>query len=141
MFYPIAIEAGDHEHAYGVIVPDLPGCFSAGDTLDEAIKNAKEAIIGHIELCVELGHEIPAVSTIEALATNPDYQGYIWALVDVDVIRLLGGSEKINVTLPRSLIDRIDRCVASHPEYKSRSGFLAQVALERITAPINRPQK
>ncbi|KIC85402.1 type II toxin-antitoxin system HicB family antitoxin, partial [Pantoea agglomerans] len=90
---------------------------------------------------VELGHEIPAVSTIEALATNPDYQGYIWALVDVDVIRLLGGSEKINVTLPRSLIDRIDRCVASHPEYKSRSGFLAQIALERITAPINRPQK
>lgn len=58
MFYPIAIEAGDHEHAYGVIVPDLPGCFSAGDTLDEAIKNAKEAITGHIELCVELGHEI-----------------------------------------------------------------------------------
>lgn len=141
MFYPIAIEAGDHEHAYGVIVPDLPGCFSAGDTLDEAIKNAKEAITGHIELCVELGHEIPAVSTIETLATNPDYQGYIWALVDVDVIRLLGGSEKINVTLPRSLIDRIDRCVASHPEYKSRSGFLSQVALERITAPINRPQK
>lgn len=141
MFYPIAIEAGDHEHAYGVTVPDLPGCFSAGDTLDEAIKNAKEAITGHIELTVELGHDIPAVSTIEALATNPDYAGYTWALVEIDVIRLLGGSEKINVTLPRSLIDRIDRCVASHPEYKSRSGFLAQVALERITAPINRPQK
>ncbi|MEN4935533.1 type II toxin-antitoxin system HicB family antitoxin [Pantoea agglomerans] len=141
MFYPIAIEAGDHEHAYGVTVPDLPGCFSAGDTLDEAIKNAKEAITGHIELAVELGHDIPAVSTIEALATNPDYAGYTWALVEIDVIRLLGGSEKINVTLPRSLIDRIDRCVASHPEYKSRSGFLAQVALERITAPINRPQK
>lgn len=139
MFYPIAIEAGDHEHAYGVTVPDLPGCFSAGDTLDEAIKNAKEAITGHIELAVELGHDIPAVSTIEALATNPDYAGYTWALVEIDVIRLLGGSEKINVTLPRSLIDRIDRCVASHPEYKSRSGFLAQVALERITAPINRP--
>lgn len=141
MFYPIAIEAGDHEHAYGVTVPDLPGCFSAGDTLDEAIKNAKEAITGHIELAVELGLDIPAVSTIEALATNPDYAGYTWALVEIDVIRLLGGSEKINVTLPRSLIDRIDRCVASHPEYKSRSGFLAQVALERITAPINRPQK
>ncbi|MCX2906050.1 MULTISPECIES: type II toxin-antitoxin system HicB family antitoxin [Pantoea] len=141
MFYPIAIEAGDHEHAYGVTVPDLPGCFSAGNTLDEAIKNAKEAITGHIELAVELGHDIPAVSTIEALATNPDYAGYTWALVEIDVIRLLGGSEKINVTLPRSLIDRIDRCVASHPEYKSRSGFLAQVALERITAPINRPQK
>lgn len=134
MFYPIAIEAGDSEHAYGVTVPDLPGCFSAGDTLDEAIANAKEAITGHIELSVELGHDIPPVSTIEALAANPDYAGYIWALVDVDVIRLLGGSEKINVTLPRSLIDRIDRCVASNPEFKSRSGFLAQAALERISA-------
>ena len=44
MRYPIAIETGDDSHAFGVVVPDLPGCFSAGDTLDEAIDNAKEAI-------------------------------------------------------------------------------------------------
>ena len=49
MRYPIAIELGDETHAYGVVVPDLPGCFSAGDTLDEAISNAKEAM----ELWVE----------------------------------------------------------------------------------------
>lgn len=132
MLYPIAIEAGDEKHAYGVTVPDLPGCFSAGDTLDEAIAEAKEAITGHIELLVELGGDIPAVSTLSELAKDPDYAGYTWAIVDVDVTRLLGGSEKINVTLPKSLIDRIDRCVATHPEFKTRSGFLAQVALERI---------
>jgi predicted RNase H-like HicB family nuclease len=40
MRYPIAIETGDAEHAYGVVVPDLPGCFSAGDTLDEALANS-----------------------------------------------------------------------------------------------------
>jgi len=34
--YPIAIEVGDKKHAYGVVVPDLPGCISAGDTLEEA---------------------------------------------------------------------------------------------------------
>nr|WP_024965889.1 type II toxin-antitoxin system HicB family antitoxin [Pantoea sp. IMH] len=133
MLYPIAIEAGDEKSAFGVTVPDLPGCFSAGETLDEAVLNAKEAITGHIELLVELGDDIPAVSALGTLANNPEFAGYIWALVDVDVTRLLGGSEKINVTLPKSLIDRIDRCVASHPEYKSRSGFLAQVALERIS--------
>lgn len=44
MRYPIAIENGDDKHAFGVVVPDLPGCFSAGDTIDEAIDNAKEAI-------------------------------------------------------------------------------------------------
>lgn len=32
MHYPIAIETGTMEHAFGVVVPDLPGCFSAGDT-------------------------------------------------------------------------------------------------------------
>ncbi|AJC66887.1 type II toxin-antitoxin system HicB family antitoxin [Dickeya zeae] len=134
MFYPIAIEAGDDTHAYGVTVPDLPGCFSAGDTLDEAIANAKEAITGHIELLIEMGQDIPAVSSVGTLAKAPEYTGYTWAVVDIDVTRLMGGAEKINVTLPKSLIDRIDRCVASNPEFKSRSGFLAQAALERISS-------
>jgi len=41
--YPIAIEIGAGEAAYGVVVPDLPGGFSAGDTLDEAVAGAEEA--------------------------------------------------------------------------------------------------
>lgn len=132
MFYPIAIEAGDQSTAFGVTVPDLPGCFSAGDTLEAAVINAKEAIIGHLELLVELEQDIPAVSELKSLMKDPQYAGYVWVLIDVDVTRILGGSEKINVTLPKLLIDRIDRCVATHPEFKTRSGFLAQVALERI---------
>ena len=45
MKYPIAIEPGDQKTAWSVIVPDLPGCFSAADSgVDEAIENAKEAI-------------------------------------------------------------------------------------------------
>lgn len=132
MFYPIAIEAGDQSTAFGVTVPDLPGCFSAGDTLEAAVTNAKEAIIGHLELLVELEQDIPAVSELKSFMKDPQYAGYVWVLIDVDVTRILGGSEKINVTLPKLLIDRIDRCVATHPEFKTRSGFLAQVALERI---------
>ena len=45
MKYPIAIEPGDADHAFGVVVPDLPGCFSAGDTLDEAIELLLETVI------------------------------------------------------------------------------------------------
>lgn len=129
MFYPIAIELGDEQHAYGVTVPDLPGCYSAGDSMDEAIANAKEAITEHIEILVDMEQEIPVASNVELLAKNPEFTGYIWVLVDVDLMRLLGGSEKINVTLPKSLIDRIDRCVGTYPEVKSRSGFLAQAAI------------
>ena len=50
MIFPIAIERGDANHAFGVIVPDLAGCHSAGDTLQQAFTNAKEAIKGHLEL-------------------------------------------------------------------------------------------
>ncbi|BES86731.1 hypothetical protein PEC302107_32850 [Pectobacterium araliae] len=98
------------------------------------IANAKEAITGHIELLVEMGQDIPSVSSVGQLAKNAEYAGYTWAVVDIDVTRLMGGSEKINVTLPKSLIDHIDRCIASNPEFKSRSGFLAQVALGRISS-------
>ena len=49
MRYPIAIEPGTDTTAWGVVVPDLPGCFSAGDTLDEAIEEAREAIILHLD--------------------------------------------------------------------------------------------
>lgn len=44
MNYPIAMEHAP-DKAYGVQFPDLPGCFSAGDTLDEAIFNAAEALL------------------------------------------------------------------------------------------------
>lgn len=56
MKYPIAIEPGDATHAWGVVVPDLPGCFSAADSgIDEAIENAKEAITAWIEAVMECG--------------------------------------------------------------------------------------
>ena len=55
MLYPIAISTGDDDHAWGVEVPDIPGCFSAGDDLDDAMAMAREAIEGHFELLAEDG--------------------------------------------------------------------------------------
>jgi len=81
---------------------------------------------------VEDGELLPAATTIEAFLDEPEYAGVIWALVDVDVTRLMGKSEKINVTLPALLIRRIDQYVIAHPEYGSRSGFLSRVASERF---------
>ncbi|KMN29782.1 MULTISPECIES: type II toxin-antitoxin system HicB family antitoxin [Chromobacterium] len=132
MYYPIAVEPGDDQHAYGVIVPDLPGCFSAGDTLDEAIRNAREAIELHLEGLVEDLDVIPLASSAQAHVGKSEFAGHIWALVDVDITRYLGKATKINVTLPANLLHRIDEYVASHPEYDSRSGFLAKTALEKL---------
>ncbi|WP_342028902.1 type II toxin-antitoxin system HicB family antitoxin [Methylocapsa palsarum] len=44
MAYYIAIVEEEEDKAVGVWFPDLPGCLSAGDTLDEAMLNAAEAL-------------------------------------------------------------------------------------------------
>ena len=86
MWFPIAIELGDAKHAYGVIVPDLPGCFSAGDTMEEAIANAEEAILLHLEDDFAPGNaRVPSVSTLADLQARKEYRGIAWGVVDVDL--------------------------------------------------------
>ena len=73
MRYPIAIEQGDETHAFGVVVPDLPRCFSAGDTRDEAITNAKEATELWLETMIEDGLAIPHPSLVTEHQANPEF--------------------------------------------------------------------
>ena len=47
------------EGGYTVIVPTLPGCVTFGETVDEAIAMAREAVAVYIEDLVEKGEEIP----------------------------------------------------------------------------------
>lgn len=130
MLYPLCIQTGDEQSAWGVEVPDIPGCFSAGDDLDDAIQMAREAIEGHLELLAEAGETIPQAMSVTYHAKNAEYTGGVWALVDIDVTRYMGKAEKLNITLPGYLINRIDAYVRQHPEQKSRSGFLAGAALK-----------
>lgn len=134
MKFPIAIASGNKDEAYGVFFPDIPGCFSAGDTLDEAIKNAHEALEGYMEFLFEEGDPIPQPGNIEEHKENPDYKDCIWALIEFDLTPYLGKSQKINVTLPERLIKKIDDIVSNNPIYKSRSGFLAQAAMDELKA-------
>ncbi len=127
MKYPIVLHTDDGVH-YGVTVPDVAGCFTAGENHDDALDMASEAIFLHLESLLEEGEDIPKANTITFHKNNPDYDDGIWAIVDVDITPLLGKSEKINVTLPHLLISKIDRAVSTNPRYKSRSGFLAEAS-------------
>lgn len=134
MLYPIAVEKGSDVEAYGVIVPDIKGCFSAGDTFEEALTNVKEAIAGHLEILTEDGEEIPLASEVSKYLNDDEFKGFIWAVVDVDVSRYLGKAEKINVTLPSRLIRLIDDKVGKDKQFKSRSAFLAAGAEKMLRA-------
>lgn len=83
--YPIAIEPGDGDHAFGVVVPDLPGCFSAGDTLEEAIDNSKEAIVLWMETVVEDGLTVPEPSSMSRLTANSEYSSWLWILPNAEI--------------------------------------------------------
>ena len=137
MWFPVAVEVGGKKTVYGVVVPDIPGCFSAGETFDEALANAREAVEIHLESLAEHCEPIPQASNIGAFLDDPDYAGWVWAAVEVDVTPYLGKSHKVNVTLPDMLIKRIDETVSRHPDYKSRSGFLAQAALHELSRDVS----
>ena len=136
MRYPIAIENPDFAsqasrksgyHAFGVVVPDLPGCFSAGDTLDDAVDNAREAIEFWLETVIDDGGAVPAPKTISEHQANPEFAGWIWAVVPVDLAALSDKVERVNITLPARVLRRIDAEAKASGE--TRSGFIARKAL------------
>lgn len=128
MRYPVAIEPGTETTAFGVIVPDLPGCFSAGDTLDEALAGAEEAAAGWIDAALDAGQAIPAPSSLSSLRDNPDYAGWIYAVITLDPALLDDTTERVNITLPRRVLKRLDSLARAAGE--SRSGYIAQLTLE-----------
>lgn len=131
MRYPIFIHKIKNE-PYGVEIPDLKGCFSVGDTIDEAIQNAHEAIECHIEGLLIDEHPIPHAKKIEDYLKNSAYQSGIWAIVDIDMSKLSGRAKRINITLPERILRQIDKF--THMHGGNRSGFLAEASLEYITA-------
>ena len=52
--------------------PDLPGCFSAGEDIDEALRNAGEALAAYAEALAQDGRTLPAPRSLAALRDDPD---------------------------------------------------------------------
>jgi antitoxin HicB len=75
MTHYIALIHKDADSCYGVSFPDVPGVFTAGDTIDEAIEKAAEVLAFAAEDWSDLnGQAFPASRTIDELRTDPDFQ-------------------------------------------------------------------
>ena len=129
MRYPIVIHK-DPDSDYGVTVPDLPGCFSGGDTLDEAIEMAHEAIICHVEGLLMDGQPIPDKLPMEAHLADEFYADGIWALVDVDISKISVKTVQVNIAFPEPVLAMIDEVAAREKE--TRSGLLTRAVLSHI---------
>jgi predicted RNase H-like HicB family nuclease len=126
MQYPIFIHK-DEDSAYGVIVPDLPGCFSAGDSIEEAMRNAHEAIECHIEGLLSDNDPLPLKKPVEEHLGNPELKDGVLAIVEVDISKLSGKITRINVSLPERFLEQIDEYAQSRGG--NRSGFLVDAAM------------
>ncbi len=131
MKFPVVLHK-DADSDYGVTVPDVPGCFTAGATVSEALENVREALALHLEGLVADDEKLPQAQEIDAHIENPDFAGGVWAVVDFDLTPYLGKSVRFNASLPEHLLKRIDEKVQKDHRYASRSGFLATAALREL---------
>jgi predicted RNase H-like HicB family nuclease len=120
----IAIIHKDPDSDYGVSFPDLPGCITAGSTIEEARDMAAEALGGHLAVMAAHGEPLPAPSTIEAIMRVPDFQDGFPMLVhpidpDAPAVR-------VNITMPAEVLKAIDRF--AEREGLTRSGLLVRGA-------------
>lgn len=90
--YVAIVEDDGPDHAVGVWFPDLPGCFSAGDDVDEALRNAQEALGLFAEALAAEGRALPAARTLTALKGEPgladDLARHMVALVPLRTERI-----------------------------------------------------
>lgn len=126
MQYPIFIHK-DENSVYGVIVPDLPGCYSFGDTVEEAIQNSYEAVECHIEGLLLDNEPLPLKKPIEEHLENPDFEGGLLALIDIDISKISGKTTRINISLPERFLEQIDEFTKDHGG--NRSAFLVDAAM------------
>ena len=99
--YPALIDG--ETGAYGVSFPDLPGIAAMGDTIDEALLNAEEALRDYVIETESDGDRVIQPSKLEQVSTEP---GEVLAIVPL--IRQSGRSVRIHMAIDEGVAEFID---------------------------------
>lgn len=133
MLFMVGIEPPSNDNeAFGIIVPVFEklgyGCFSAADTQEQILYQAKETILMMAQELVIDGKLIESLEQgyQDYRKQYPDFTQ--WLALEVPVESLKGKQKRINITLSEPLLARVDAYVGFHKEYKDRSDFLAKAA-------------
>jgi predicted RNase H-like HicB family nuclease len=123
MLYPVIVHKDDSSD-YGVTVPDFPGVFSGGATLEEALDNVQDALETFFD--GENVEDIAQPSPLEAVIASEAARAGAVVMVDVKFDFLDSKSVPVNITLPLWLRNRIDK--AARNAGMNRSKYLAEAA-------------
>lgn len=123
VFYPAIVERAGA--GYSVFFPDLPGCTSAADTLQEAAFAAEEALSGHLKVSVDHGEHLPDPSELDAIERDPEVDEAARILVRGE---RPGRAVRVQISIDDGLLARIDRVA------RNRSRFLSDAAQAHLAA-------
>jgi len=128
----IAFVHKDPDSAFGVSFPDLPGCVAVEETLEKALASAVDALAGHVRWMEADGEAIPPPRSADEIAADPelaeDREGAMLAVVPL--VRDLGSTTRINVSLDLGLLEAIDS-EARH-RGQTRSAFIASAVRREL---------
>jgi predicted RNase H-like HicB family nuclease len=129
-FYPAVLERGEHG-VVGVWFPDFPGCVTGGRSQEDAMARASDALEEAMRTLAEREEPLPAPSALESIELPPECD--LIAFVAVGATPP-DPSERVNVYLPKSLIERIDRAAAELG--MNRSSFFGMAASRALQSLV-----
>ncbi|MGN7292107.1 type II toxin-antitoxin system HicB family antitoxin [Rhizobium sp. SAFR-030] len=121
------------DDAYGISFPDLPGCVSASTSLDDLLREGKEALDLHVECMLDDGEELPEFRSLEELKKADAFRE---EFTTAEVVTLLpvdrpGRSVKVTITMEEHLLNRLNK--AAERQGYTRSGFIADAVRRKLT--------
>lgn len=119
--FPAVVERSGS--GYGIYFPDLPGCVSAAQNLADVPAHAREALQLHLSGMREDREPAPQPSSLDAVKVEDESELVGLLLVEASD---QGSSESVTVSLPRRLIDSVDRAAAARGQ--TREHILADSA-------------
>ncbi len=114
------------KQGFSVVFPDFPGLITAGDSYEEALQMAHDALSGHLEFLQEEGEEIPKPSPIELIQeTWEDWDewknNYSFLVVPVAVFLKNKKVKTIQIELEETLIEKIDMISSNRSEFINKA--------------------
>ena len=134
MRYTVLIDG--RKGAYGVVVPDLPGCTAMGRTVEEALANAVSAMRDWTKVTEEAGGIVPAPRDPESIGVDAEIRAALAGgamLASAPLVRESGRPAKANLSLDSGILAAID--AEASRQKLTRSAFVEFMA-RRVLAEL-----
>lgn len=107
MQYPIAMLKTDD--VFYVTIPDIPELKIQSKDMAEAVSQARMAVFEYMHECIKSDRPIPAPSAIGSHLTDKRFAGHIWAIIHIELARVMGDDAELTIRLPARLMSQVRR--------------------------------